>query len=287
MHETARAYVTVRTDISPQRDVYIRTGATLRHRPLANFNHRARTGNIANGRRVRILGRHINGTENRPAENMYYFVRTGWGGFYEYMYVLREMITESDTFEAHLYRINLAVNTPSNSRVDVVVRNNDIRITTGFTFNGTLVGQSLNGVAFTTLFSRGVSNFWSGNFTVFGHRVTLTTVVNNSRPANRRVTANMTDGSGRANAWVGPTTTQDRSIQMYRNFSDGRVRTSSDFRWTVAHEFGHTLGLLDVYTLDPTPNTVSIMNRRNTDVQNVDVEAVIRAYATGRPRVPS
>lgn len=48
----------------------------------------------------------------------------------------------------------------------------------------------------------------------------------------------------------------------------------------ASHEFGHIIGLRDAYTLSNPPT--SVMNAMDTPVQAIDVEKVIKAYATKR-----
>ena len=194
-----------------------------------------------------------------------------------------------ETLEEFLARIDRSISTSANSRVDVVVSGNTVTITTGFTYSGTLVGRSLSGIAYTQLFEDGI-NAWRVSYdNVFGSiRVTVNVVIDNARPANRRLNVDLRDELGGSRAATGPSITGNfRHMIIYRGDPGNAVPdyTAPRFRRVVTHEFGHILGLNDVYNRPGAPD--SIMNNPfTTPVQRIDVEAFIRAHAMGMSQRP-
>ena len=183
---------------------------------------------------------------------------------------------------------NVSINTPSNSRVDVVVSGNTITITTGFNYTGDLTTMTLGGVTYQTLFENGIRNYWTNRgrtfANVFGRfNVTVNVVIDNSvnRPASRRIDVIMNDELGISDASVGPTTIQaNHIIQMYQGDSrstHGNNYSATQFSWVAAHEFGHILGLRHT-TVAENIMTDGLFGR---PVITRNIENVIRAYATG------
>jgi len=53
--------------------------------------------------------------------------------------------------------------------------------------------------------------------------------------------------------------------------------SANTYKWVAAHEFGHILGVDDVYNVEKCKqNTKSILNR-STEVQDVDITKVLKA----------
>ena len=112
-----------------------------------------------------------------------------------------------------------------------------------------------------------IESYWSGVFTVEGKQVTVNTnVINGISPKGGYLPITLSPESG-------------RSGSMYI-YCDG----DSNLMWTIAHEFGHQIGLYDAYRRgtngdSPAPYD-SVMNWFNMSVTNLDIARVI-AYVEG------
>jgi len=185
--------------------------------------------------------------------------------------------SSGNSLEEFLRNNGMTINTPNNSMVDVIVSGNDVTIRTGFNYTGTLNEQQ-----FRNWFEAGIRNHWGGTYqNVFGFTVNVSVEINNDR--RNRINVELIDSAGTSVAHLGPQTTQwFATITIFRNFSNGTVRTQAQFNHVSAHEFGHILGLADA-----PQSVVSIMAPGTThSVQRRDIEAFIRAYATNRPQNP-
>ena len=70
-------------------------------------------------------------------------------------------------------------------------------------------------------------------------------------------------------------------VLLYRCYSDGRQKTDDDLKWSIAHEFGHVLGIADYYNeKGHYEDYPSIMNKRNMTVSLADVFHVVAATIT-------
>jgi len=185
--------------------------------------------------------------------------------------------TGAANLQAYLTANNVAISTPSNSKIDISVSGNTVTLTTGFNYSGTLNNSTRR-----TLFESGISR-WTGTRTMLGYSVTLNVVIDNNRVTDRKINVTMYDELGVSHATlivpVAPTTTQNHSIHIYKG--DSRIShtyTDGEFEYAASHEFGHIIGLHDAYNLSDPPR--SVMNEFGTPVQARDVERVIKAYAT-------
>ena len=160
---------------------------------------------------------------------------------------------------AQLLALNgLSINTPSNSRIDVVVSDNTVTITTGFEYSGQFYGQPFGNSTFVDLFELGIKD-WGGTYNnVYGHyNVSVIVDIDNTRVASRKIGASLDyymgdnngNGPGRPGGFLGPTTTQGGTRIWMPNGDNrshvGHAYTSADYRRTTTHEFGHVLGLID------------------------------------------
>ena len=179
--------------------------------------------------------------------------------------------------QALLAHYGMTINTPSASKVSVSVIGNIITVTTAFRFCRLLCCARHE-----NLFLQGVRDHWNGRYNVFGHNITLNLVTDNRL---RRICVIMLHESGIPNATEGaPITTQPVStIWMYSIYNpESRELTDSEYRFAAAHELGHIFGLQ--HTVGSPPSIMSA-SRTNT-VTDIDVEALIRAYATNLAQRP-
>jgi len=173
----------------------------------------------------------------------------------------------------------------SSTRVDIVVENNTITITTGFTYSGAYATAQW-GTTFQQAFEAGIRRVWNRTYpNIFGrYNVTINIVIDNSRPESRRTPVEIINSLGTSSAthMIPWSFANANFITMYRAQNTSRL---DYFEWTAAHEFAHILGLYDWHNR-PDPRPVSIMNEFNTNVQIIDVEAVIRAFSTMQRQLP-
>ena len=112
-----------------------------------------------------------------------------------------------------------------------------------------------------------IESYWSGVFNVEGKQVTVNTnVINDISPKGGYLPITLLPESG-------------RSGSMYI-YCDG----DSNLMWTIAHEFGHQIGLHDAYRCGtngdkPAPYD-SVMNWFNMSVTEMDIARVV-AYVEG------
>lgn len=107
---------------------------------------------------------------------------------------------------------------------------------------------------------------------MYGYNVTLSTTAKES--SNSGIYVHMLDSYGASHAsWHG-------YIAIYRG--DSRPAKPSDYnlngiKYVSAHEFGHILGVADIYNTKYTKVT-SVYNQFGTPVQNCDVEMVLMSF---------
>ena len=201
-----------------------------------------------------------------------------------------QFLRSIDNLSFFLRRNNMTINTPRNSRVEVDVSGNTITITTAFNYSGSPNAQGAprpgwpSALTYRTAFEQGIVYHWNGNYTVFGFNVTVTTEIVNR--LTRRVPVEIRNRNGTSFAqhtlpWCPSNSTNH--IIMYAGLNN--QEDLNRFRWVAAHEFGHILGLRDWYVF-PEPLPYSIMSDQGTYVQDRDVEAVIRAFATMERQLP-
>ena len=73
------------------------------------------------------------------------------------------------------------------------------------------------------------------------------------------------------------------SITLYIGDSrNNYIYSPDDFKYVSAHEFGHILGVDDVYDTAVADKVTSIMNAFGTAVQSRDIEKVLSAFSSGK-----
>lgn len=91
------------------------------------------------------------------------------------------------------------------------------------------------------------------------------------------------DGDDRSNTLPAFKYRGTTKVEVYSRYDDGRTK---NIGWSMAHEFGHCLGLDDYYTHDNEAwynrNFISIMHRVNTHAQLIDIILAIQASKTGK-----
>ena len=116
-----------------------------------------------------------------------------------------------------------------------------------------------------------IESYWSGLFYANGKTIKVkTTIIQGASPSGDSLAIFVSPEEGRSG-----------SMYLYCG-----GRTTEDIAWTAAHEFGHQIGLLDAYHTAPNGSCKyapfkSIMNRRFTPVQSIDIHRVIAYIETG------
>ena len=133
----------------------------------------------------------------------------------------------------------------------------------------------------------GIVKYWSGIFNDNPVYVTVIDVNSYYAKNGQRsldITLNSGNGVSHLSGWIDPTV--PGSIMMYQGDSrNNYVYTWDDFSRTVAHEFGHALGIADLYNDDGIKYKFpSIMNSQwQVDgAQSIDYAMMLKAYRTDR-----
>jgi RHS repeat-associated protein len=161
--------------------------------------------------------------------------------------------------------------------------NSNVSIRAGFNFRGDGVNAELEGSTYKELFFEGVREYWNGTF---GNYKTSTYAEESSTGIN----VNMHNKQGVSNVdtgWLGKfgwSRNNPGTVNMYiGDFGSRPTYSTDEYKFVAAHEFGHTLGVGDVYRSFSGWTTPSIFNRYfGTGVQEGDMAKVLRAWKTGK-----
>lgn len=167
--------------------------------------------------------------------------------------------------------------------LEVNVSNNTIKISVTFRFIGTLQDKRYNDRRFyktyKKLFLEGIEDYWEEEFTVFGYDVKIKVDAKESKNSGIPVTMHDSYGTSVASLSFNPQSGMYGKIDIYTG--DNRTNhfySVNDYKFVAAHEFGHILGVNDIWGTQYESSVVSVFNKINTPVQNVDVEMVLLAF---------
>lgn len=167
--------------------------------------------------------------------------------------------------------------------LEVNVSNNTIKISVTFKFIGTLQDKRYNDRKFyktyKQLFLKGIEDYWGKDFTVFGYDVKIKVDAKESKNNGIPVTMHDSYGKSVASLSFSPQVGMYGGIDIFTG--DHRTNyfySQDDFKYVAAHEFGHILGVDDIYDTQYSSSVVSIFNEFNTPVKNVDVEMFLLAF---------
>jgi len=169
--------------------------------------------------------------------------------------------------------------------IKITINKNAVKITANIGFpNLNDQGQTVKNII------SGIESYWSGNFKVWGHNITLTTKVNietnthmYAAPSALIYFYNKQGVSHVTWPLFGWRKGNVGKMTLYKG--DSRVNvdySNAKFQWVAAHEFGHLLGVRDNYTCPASKQVKSIMNVFGTNVQNIDVEKVLLAFSKNK-----
>ena len=211
-----------------------------------------------------------------------------------YMYCNGDPVNQVDpsglapsTLSAWLSENKMAITQNSTAPIKVKVSGNAITIAAKFNVFGKLAPKKISSerMTYQSAFRYGIENQWSGKFTVLGYSVSLKTSV--TFGTTNAVEAYMYETYGHSSvSWPSSGWTKNNpGIVIMRRIEKGvtSAKTEKNFKWSAAHEFGHLLGIRDNYTQPENKRVTSIMNERDTNVQNIDVRKML--YAFGKNKV--
>lgn len=133
----------------------------------------------------------------------------------------------------------------------------------------------------------GIMDYWNAKIPFNNSIISITTNVHiGNSPNGNTITIQTSEGSGitqticTANSTVQWASGYSK-VLLYRHYEDGSRKSDNDMKWSIAHEFGHVLGIADYYIeKGHYENYHSIMNKRNMTVSLADVIHVVAATIT-------
>ena len=131
---------------------------------------------------------------------------------------------------------------------------------------------------------KGIKDYWEGDYDFSTGTKTVTVNIHCGTTSDgRAIRVTSIDGNNTSrtkSTFIGMDQTR---VTIYSKYDDGR---SKNVGWSMAHEFGHCLGLEDYYTHIGEPGFgryyISIMNKALTHAQLIDLELAIMASSTGK-----
>ncbi|MBD5088838.1 MAG: RHS repeat-associated core domain-containing protein [Clostridiales bacterium] len=135
------------------------------------------------------------------------------------------------------------------------------------------------------ILKKGIEQKWSGTVKIKGYKVKVKTSVKTKYDPNLGDYDYLeyVEGAGTSYVNIGRAwELGGHSGKIYSKFSWGDKRTTKDLKNTVAHEFGHFLGIGDAYEgKNPSPGTdiMRWFNNKDTKMSNYDVLMFLKAAA--------
>jgi RHS repeat-associated protein len=186
--------------------------------------------------------------------------------------------------------------------VQVDIKGNDIIIEVYANFKGADESIYPDGSKTYEELAKDGLNMWEGTYNVFGREVNVTVNIidldeeNKLNPGQEFAKINIKDKTGTSNVSYGLSEwsiTNSGKMTVFTGTGKGskeRLRTQEEFSNTVAHEFGHMLGLDDAYGKGDRPeaivstevpsNDLMRSNWGNPVVTDNDIEMLVLAWST-------
>ncbi|MDR2572322.1 MAG: InlB B-repeat-containing protein [Oscillospiraceae bacterium] len=165
-----------------------------------------------------------------------------------------------------------------NGVLNVTQNGNDIHIQANFSFNDFTQGRIFeNGMCYREAFLRGVIYHWTGNGRGIGDydiTVELGIVQDGAIPVTLNRTLGRSFMRPFENDWW-----RNNPGRIVMNIGYSSIYSLEDFMWVSAHEFGHILGIGDMYGDYSILNILSIMNDNfSVSVQPRDIKMALIAW---------
>ena len=153
----------------------------------------------------------------------------------------------------------------------------NVSIRANFNIHGWL-GERLDVDFYKKFFLEGIEYHWSGSFGFFNVS-TYTGEHEDGIPITIFGGAGISRSNNIEWNW---SPSDPGSLELFLHHNNGNRRTTIDFMWLSAHEFGHLLGVDEVYYPHPRPDGIkSIFNEAGTHVQSIDIAMILKAWRTG------
>ena len=151
------------------------------------------------------------------------------------------------------------------------------------TANASNQSRKMTGASYRAHFLQGIEDYWSGPFEEYsvstyteesssGIKVNVSQVNFSSETDYSKMYGGYSEWSKTAPGSIDMFTGDSRSEHIY---------TVDNFKWVAAHEFGHILGVGDMYINPDYAGVKSIFNNFGTPVYKRDIDMVLKAWNTG------
>ena len=133
-------------------------------------------------------------------------------------------------------------------QLNLKVKGNNITISAGFVYFGDLAYKKKGSKTYKQLFLDGIKKYWNGKYKVYGYNVKLNVTFNNAVRNKINVVINNRLGVSNVSRIGRWSCTNPGKLTIYKG--DSRTNytyTTDEFQRVSAHEFGHILGVGDLY----------------------------------------